>query len=624
MTQRNEPPVAQLKDVSLSFGGDVLFDRVSLALPRGARAALVGRNGAGKSTLMRVMARMIEPDSGEVWQSPGARAIYVAQEPDLTGFPALADYVLSGLPGGETAERHRAEAALMEMGLDPARAPAGLSGGEIRRAALARAIAADPDILLLDEPTNHLDIPAVEALEAFLAGFRGAALIVSHDRRFLENITNKTVWVRPGGVMTGEAGFAGFDAWSRAIEAEEDKVFARLETHIRAETHWLARGVTARRTRNEGRLARLHAMRAERGRLVAQKSGGAVSMATETGGPSGRLVIEAKGLSKSFATPEGPRCVLRNLDLRIMRGDRLGIVGPNGAGKSTLLNLLFGRVKEGPDAGEIRLGANLDIAFLDQNRESLAPQSTLWELMAPLGGDQIMVRGKPRHVAAYAKDFLFSAGQLRQPVGALSGGERNRLQLALALAKPANLLVLDEPTNDLDIETLELLEDMLESYEGTLIVVSHDRAFLDGVASSILWPLGDGRWTETPGGYADYERERARVFAGKLPGKTQIPGDGKAGTKAAEPGGKPVSRKLSFRDQHRLAELEKSLPRWEREIARLEHALSDPALYGKNPKEFNRLTENLVVQRDLLSAGEEEWLILEEKRAGLARIEGAG
>ncbi len=622
MAPRSEPPVAQLKDVSLSFGGEVLFDRVSLALPRGARAALVGRNGAGKSTLMRVMARMIEPDSGEVWQSPGARAVYVAQEPDLAGFPTLSDYVLSGLPEGEADEFHRAEAALMQMELDPARAPAGLSGGEIRRAALARAIAADPDILLLDEPTNHLDIPAVEALEGFLAGFRGAALIVSHDRRFLETITNKTVWVRPGGVMTGEIGFGGFDAWAAAIEAEEEKVFARLETHIKAESHWLARGVTARRTRNEGRLARLYGMRAERARLVAQQSGTTVSMAADIGGLSGRLVLEARGLSKSFPTPEGPRCVLHKLDLRVMRGDRLGIIGPNGAGKSTLLNLLLGRAKEGPDAGEIRLGANLDIAFLDQNREALAPHSTLWDLMAPLGGDQIMVRGQPRHVAAYARDFLFAANQLRQPVAALSGGERNRLQLALALAKPANLLVLDEPTNDLDIDTLELLEEMLESYEGTLIVVSHDRAFLDSVASSILWPLGDGAWTETPGGYADYERERARILSARSAGRAAVAGESRGNAKGAESAHKSAPRKLSFRDEHRLAELEKSMPLWEREIARLELALSDPALYGKNPKEFTRLTEKLTAQRAMLAAGEEEWLMLEDKKSSLARIDG--
>ncbi len=622
MAPRTEPPVAQLKDVSLSFGGEVLFDRVSLALPRGARAALVGRNGAGKSTLMRVMARMIEPDSGEVWQSPGARAIYVAQEPDLTGFATLSDYVLSGLPEGEADEFHRAEAALMQMELDPYRVPAGLSGGEIRRAALARAIAADPDILLLDEPTNHLDIPAVEALEGFLAGFRGAALIVSHDRRFLETITNKTVWVRPGGVMTGEMGFGGFDAWAAAIEAEEEKVFARLETHIKAETHWLARGVTARRTRNEGRLARLYGMRAERARLIAQQSGANVSMAADIGGLSGRLVLEAKGLSKSFPTSDGPRCVLRNLDLRVMRGDRLGIIGPNGAGKSTLLNLLLGRAKESPDAGEIRLGANLEIAFLDQNRETLAPQSTLWDLMAPLGGDQIMVRGQPRHVAAYAKDFLFAANQLRQPVAALSGGERNRLQLALALAKPANLLVLDEPTNDLDIDTLELLEEMLESYEGTLIVVSHDRAFLDSVASSILWPLGDGAWTETPGGYADYERERARILAAKNAGRAAVAGESRGNAKGAGSAHKSAPRKLSFRDEHRLAELEKSMPLWEREIARLELALSDPALYGKNPKEFTRLTEKLTAQRAMLAAGEEEWLMLEDKKSSLARVDG--
>ncbi len=622
MAPRTEPPVAQLKDVSLSFGGEVLFDRVSLALPRGARAALVGRNGAGKSTLMRVMARMIEPDSGEVWQSPGARAIYVAQEPDLTGFATLSDYVLSGLPEGEADEFHRAEAALMQMELDPYRVPAGLSGGEIRRAALARAIAADPDILLLDEPTNHLDIPAVEALEGFLAGFRGAALIVSHDRRFLETITNKTVWVRPGGVMTGEMGFGGFDAWAAAIEAEEEKVFARLETHIKAETHWLARGVTARRTRNEGRLARLYGMRAERARLIAQQSGANVSMAADIGGLSGRLVLEAKGLSKSFPTSDGPRCVLRNLDLRVMRGDRLGIIGPNGAGKSTLLNLLLGRAKESPDAGEIRLGANLEIAFLDQNRETLAPQSTLWDLMAPLGGDQIMVRGQPRHVAAYAKDFLFAANQLRQPVAALSGGERNRLQLALALAKPANLLVLDEPTNDLDIDTLELLEEMLESYEGTLIVVSHDRAFLDSVASSILWPLGDGAWTETPGGYADYERERARILSARSAGRAAVAGESRGNAKGAESAHKSAPRKLSFRDEHRLAELEKSMPLWEREIARLELALSDPALYGKNPKEFTRLTEKLTAQRAMLAAGEEEWLMLEDKKSSLARVDG--
>ena len=609
-----QPPVLSLSDIRLTFGGKPVFEGVTLSLAANERAVLVGRNGAGKSTLMKVIAGRIEPDEGQVWRQPGVRAVYLSQEPDLSGFDTLLEFAVQDLPAISAEDRHVAEAELMALGLDPSANPATQSGGQKRRAALARAFAADPDILLLDEPTNHLDIPAIEQLEGRLQGFRGALLMVSHDRRFLEKISTSCYWLRQGKVRRFGSGYDKFDDWANDVEAEEEKALDRLNTQLKAEQRWLERGVTARRKRNMGRLRKVMDMRAERS---ARKHGlneirATSDMTLETAEGSGKRVIEARGISKSFETPAGRLQIVEDLTIRIQRGDRLGIVGPNGAGKSTLIKVLLGELE--PDTGSIKLGTNLEIAYLDQGRAKLDPADTLWQALAPEGGDQIVVRGTPRHVASYAQDFLFKSEQLRQPVSALSGGERNRLLLAIALAKPSNLLVLDEPTNDLDMETLELLEDMLAEYDGTLLLVSHDRAFLDGVVTSCLSPVGNGKWLETPGGYVDAERQLKEIKGASVSRST---GSAKQTTKSEKPAQK-ASAKLSFKDKHRLEEIERLMPKLQAEIENLETGLGDPKLFGSDPKAFEKMSARLQVAREELEEIELEWLELEDKREKLS------
>ena len=599
--------LAQLKDVRLSLGGAPLFEGVDIALLKGERATLVGDNGAGKSTLMRILARRLEPDTGTLAFASGVSLAYVAQEPDLGGFATLRDYAQAPFADAAPTPFHRAEALLEAYELDPERAPQGLSGGEARRAALARAFAAETDILLLDEPTNHLDIPAIEDLEVRLRAFSGASLIVSHDRCFLERVSTVCYWLRNGRVQKLDRGFSAFDDWAAGIEASESKSLSRLETHLAAEEHWLQRGVTARRSRNEGRRRKLEAMRDQRRKQKNILTKSSADLAAEKGSDSGRLVIEARGVSKSY----GGRAVVNNLSLKIMRGDRVGIVGPNGAGKTTLIDMLLANRE--PDSGTVRVGANLEIAYVDQQRSMLKPDETIWETLCPLGGDQVMVRGKPRHVAAYAKSFLFPPTQLRQPTKALSGGEKNRLALAVALAQPANLLVLDEPTNDLDMDTLDGLEDMLAAYDGTVLIVSHDRAFLDGVTTQILGALGDGRWAETPGGYGDFEREHG----GYAP-KARSASD-KSSTRDADQAVRAPkqSRKLSYKDERRFAELEAHIPVLEKEIAAFEARLADAGLFARDPKAFNAAIAGLDKARAEKDAAETEWLEIEEKRAAL-------
>jgi ABC transport system ATP-binding/permease protein len=597
--------LAQLKGVRLSLGGAPLFEGVDLALIRGERAALVGDNGAGKSTLMRILARGLDPDAGERTIANGASLAYVAQEPDLAGYATLRDYVVAPFVDAAETPAYVADAALVSWGLDGARAPEGLSGGETRRAALARAFAADVDILLLDEPTNHLDIPAIEDLEARLRAFSGAVLIVSHDRRFLERASTACHWLRNGRVQRLDRGFGAFDEWAAGIEASEQKALARLETHLAAEEHWLRRGVTARRSRNEGRRRKLEAMRAERRRQTSLLSGSSAALEAGKGGDSGRLVIEAKGLAKSY----GGRPIVKDLSLRIVRGDRVGVIGPNGAGKTTLVDLLLGRLA--PDAGTVRLGANLEIAYVDQMRAGLDPAATIHEVLCPLGGDQVMVRGKPRHVAAYARDFLFQPGQLRQPTAALSGGERNRLALAAALAKTANLIVLDEPTNDLDMDTLDALEDMLSGYDGTVLIVSHDRAFLDGVTTQVVGALGGGRWVESPGGYEDFVREHGGFGAPPATPKRREAAPAPQAPSARAP------RKLSFKDERALAEIEARLPALEAEISALEARLADPAFFTADPRGYAAAAARLDAARAEKDRDEHAWLEIEEKRAAL-------
>jgi ATP-binding cassette subfamily F protein uup len=606
------PALAHVKDLRLTLGGAPLFDGVSFTLHKGECAALIGANGAGKSTLMRMLAGHVEPDAGEIAYASGVVVALARQEPDLEGFATLRDYAQSPaadlIGSNRITPAYAVEAELALLGLDPDHEPSGLSGGEARRASLARALAAEPDVLLLDEPTNHLDVAAIEALEQRIAALDGACLVISHDRRFLERVTDATLWLRQRRVLTIDEGYARFEDWAERIEAEEARAAARLETNLKAEEHWLRRGVTARRSRNEGRRRKLEAMRAERREQKALSAAPKAALTAYKGAESSKLVIEAKRLSVTY----GERPIVANFSTRIVRGDRVGVVGPNGAGKTTLLELLL--KKRAPDAGDVRLGGNLEIAYVDQTRAILESASTIWDALAPQGGDQVMVRGKPKHVAGYASEFLFTPQQLRQPIHALSGGERNRLALAVALARPANLLVLDEPTNDLDMDTLDALEDMLAAYDGTVLIVSHDRAFLDGVATQIIGPLGDGRWVETPGGWTDFEREYGGV---KSIRRTTAP-ERDAPKPAAQP---RTATKLSYKDERRASELEALLPNLQDEIQAIEASLAAPGAFDRDPAAFQASAARLEAKRAEHIAAESEWLEIELRREALASEE---
>ncbi len=596
-------PLLALRDVRLADGPRMMFDGVDLALEPRARGALVGRNGAGKSTLLRMLAGAVEPDGGDRFVTPGLRIGFVFQEPPITG-ASLGEFAAAG-----GAAPHEAEAALQAFGLDPAKGTDGLSGGEIRRAALARAFAEQPDVLLLDEPTNHLDILAIATLETRIAQARSAVLIVSHDRAFLERVTSQCFWLEDRKVRRLDQGFARFDDWAAKITAQEAEEARRLDKTLERETHWMLRGVTARRARNEGRRRRLVELRKEKADRL-RLTRGELSMSVKVAEPSGRRVVEAKHLSKTY----GERPLLKDFSTRIMAGERVAIVGPNGAGKTTLVRLLLG--EETPDTGSVKLGANLAIAYVDQARADLTLGMTLVQALAPDGGDQIMAQGRPRHVAAYARDFLFRDDQLRQPVTSLSGGERNRLLLARALAMPSNVLVLDEPTNDLDMETLDLLEDILADYDGTLLLVSHDRDFIDRLATSTIALDGRGRAVETPGGWTDFLAQNPGFFAAisetppAAPRKTPPP------PRVSEPA------KLSFKDQHRLKELDALMPKLTDKIAKAEAALADPGLYARDPKAFERTSHALDKARADLAAAEDEWLGLEERREALQKARG--
>ncbi|MBF0664087.1 MAG: ABC-F family ATP-binding cassette domain-containing protein [Brevundimonas sp.] len=604
------PPLVALKEVRLQDGPRPLFDGVDLAVEPRTRAALVGRNGAGKSTLMKLVMGLVEPDAGDRSVQAGTRFAYVPQEPKITG-ASLLDYAVSG-----DAQPWTAEAWLTTFGLDPAKPAVNLSGGEIRRAALARAFAEEPDLLLLDEPTNHLDILAIERLEEELLSARFAVLVVSHDRAFLNRVTQSVHWLEGRRVRTLNKGFAAFDDWAARVMEEEAESLRRLSKAIERETITFYSSITARRTRNEGRAVRLEAMRAQRAERVRDQPR-ELTLGIDSGATSGKLVAELKGVTKAF----GERVVIKPFTTRIMRGDRLAIVGPNGAGKTTLVKIMLGELA--PDSGSVRLGANLEPVYLDQSREGLKSDMTLWDALTPGGGDSILVRGVSKHVAAYAKDFLFQEGQLRQPISTLSGGERNRLLLARALAKPANMLVLDEPTNDLDMDTLDKLEELLESYDGTLILVSHDRDFVDRLATSTIAMNGRGDIVETPGGWTDFIRQNPGFLQ---PGANPRPQDKEAARRAADnpppasaaPPSPKKPAKLSFKDAHRLKELEGLLETLPADIARHEATLADPDLYARDRKAFDRATANAERARSLLAAAEEEWLELEAKREALS------
>ena len=492
------PPLLFLKEIALTFGGTPLLESADLSISAGERLCLVGRNGSGKSTLLKIAAGLVEPDHGERFVQPGTTIRYLPQEPDLSGYPTTLAYVEAGLTSGD--ENYRALYLLEALGLNGTEDPAKLSGGEARRAALARVLAPEPDVLMLDEPTNHLDLPAIEWLEAELASLKSSLVLISHDRRFLSNLSRATLWLDRGVTRRLDQGFAAFEDWRDTIFEEEERERHKLDRQIVREEHWVRYGVTARRKRNVRRMGELANLRQKRrdNRAVT----GDVKLVAAEADTSGAMVIEAKKISKSY----GERAIVSELSLRILRGDRLGIVGANGTGKTTLINLLTGKLP--PDAGHVRLGVNLAMVTLEQKRDSLDPNATLAETLTGGSGDKVVVNGEPRHVVSYMKDFLFPPEQARTPVSVLSGGERARLLLAVALASPSNLLVLDEPTNDLDLETLDLLEDMLGDYAGTLLVVSHDRDFLDRVATAVLVSEGKGRWLEYAGGYSDMVRQR--------------------------------------------------------------------------------------------------------------------
>ncbi|EKS28565.1 ABC-F family ATP-binding cassette domain-containing protein [Afipia felis] len=593
-------PLIQLKDIALTFGGTPLLTGVELAVEAGDRVCLIGRNGSGKSTLLKIVAGLIEPDRGTRFVQPGATVRYLPQEPDFSGAATTLAYVEAGLNPGD--DSYQARYLLEQLGLTGNEDPANLSGGEARRTALARVLAPSPDILLLDEPTNHLDLTTIEWLEGELASRRSALVIISHDRRFLANLSRATVWLDRGETRRIEKGFDAFEAWRDDVLAEEEREQHKLDRKIVMEEHWLRYGVSGRRKRNVKRLGNLHALRQQR-RDYRGATGKATLAAAESDA-SGKLVIEAKHIAKSF----GERAIVSDFSTRIARGDRLGIVGPNGAGKTTLINLLTGT--EPPDSGTVRLGANLEMATLDQHRESLDPKTTLSDALTGGRGDSIMVGGKPKHVVGYMKDFLFSQEQIRTPLEALSGGERGRLMLARALAKPSNLLVLDEPTNDLDLETLDVLEDMLGDYEGTVVLISHDRDFLDRVVTSVIAPEGQGRWIEYAGGYSDMLAQRGSDLKEKAVKGTPAPA--KAAKESSPSSAAPApKRRLSFKDKHALETLPKTMAKLQAEIAKLQTQLDDPTLYTRDRKAFDAASAAMAKAHADLTTAEEQWLELE-------------
>ena len=599
-------PLVALRDAALGFGGHPLFAGLTLGLARGEKACLVGRNASGKSSLMKALAGDLALDAGERFLQPGTTVSYLPQDPVLAAGRRVEDYVAGGLDEDGTQQRHRTAAVLARLQLDGARDLGALSGGEGRRAALARALVGAPQVLLLDEPTNHLDLPTIEWLEQELARFTGALLVVSHDRAFLARVSQTTFWLDCGRLKRLDKGYGHFEDWADAEAEREAQERHRLDRKIVREQRWLARGVTARRKRNQGRLARLGELRRRRAEWL--EAPGRAKLSAQEAPRSGDTVIEAAHLTKAFPRADGgTSAVLRDFSTRIRRGDRIGIIGANGAGKTTLVRLLTGDLT--PDSGTLRIGSNLTPLYFDQRREALDPEATLWQTLAPEGGDSLMVGGRQRHVVAYLGDFLFAESQARQPVKSLSGGEKNRLLLARLFARPSNLLVLDEPTNDLDLETLDLLLEVLDGYKGTLLLVSHDRDFLDRLVTGVIALDGEGRVTEAVGGYSDYLRRRAAA-----PPAPAAAGQEKTTKKARS----RADRKLSYREQRELDGLPGKIERLAEEIAQVETRLADPELYGRDPAGFEAAAARLRAARAEREALEERWLELEDRREALA------
>lgn len=603
------PPLLLLKDISLSFGGKPLLEDASLSIGPSERLCLVGRNGSGKSTLLRLASGEIEPDYGSRFVQPGATIRYLAQDPDLSGFATTRALVEAGLGPGD--DPHRARYVLDSLGLTGDEEPGRLSGGETRRAALAQVLAPDPDILLLDEPTNHLDVGAIEELETVLKASRSALVLISHDRRFLENLSQATVWLDRGTTRRLERGFAAFEAWRDGILEEEETARHKLDRQIVREEHWLRYGVSARRKRNQRRLDRLLSLRGERVQAKRNRVQADVKLTAHEAGEAGRKVIEAHRLHKSYGDLE----LVRDFSIRIARGDRVGIVGPNGAGKTTLINLLTGSLK--PDAGTVKLGTNLEVASLDQRREKLDPERSVSATLTGGSGDAVIINGEERHVIGYMRDFLFAPEQAGTPVKALSGGERGRLMLAVALAHPSNVLVLDEPTNDLDLETLDVLQEMLADYPGTVLLVSHDRDFLDRTVTTTIMAEGDGYWAEYAGGYSDMLAQRGGSgFADVPQDETMRRTKPKSTIKSSAPvrGGSGARKRLSPTEQHALKVLPTRIAAMHDEIGRLERLLSDSNLYARDRDAFTAAGTALTKTQADLAAAEEEWLRLEMLR----------
>ncbi|MES2290401.1 MAG: ATP-binding cassette domain-containing protein [Pseudomonadota bacterium] len=592
-------PVLAYENLGVIQGSGWLFRGLDLFVGPRDRLALIGRNGAGKTTLFKLLAGQIDADEGRRTIVPGSRVILLEQEPALTGFATLRDYATSG---GVAA--HEVEAIADQIGIDLSRESATASGGERRRTAIARAFAMEPDVLLLDEPTNHLDLAAIEWIEDWLSRFSGAFIAISHDRTFLTRLTKSTLWLDRGSIRRKEIGFGGFDAWTEAVYAEEARNAERLDAKLRLEEHWLLRGVTARRARNEGRKAKLMEMRATRAAMMGPQGTSKLSISTDD--VRTKSVIRAEHVTKSF----GDRTVIKDFSLRIQRGDRIGVVGSNGTGKSTLLKLLTGELE--PDSGKVTLAKSLDSVIIDQQRSLMAPEKSVRDVLTQ-GGDWIEVQGVKKHLIGYLKDFLFDPGVADAPIGSLSGGERSRLLLAREFARPSNLLVLDEPTNDLDLETLDLLQEVIADYDGTVLIVSHDRDFLDKTVTVTLGLDGSGKVDVVAGGYADWEKRRTQTSPRRKPGpasaeapKTQI---------APAPAG-ATRVKLSYKDQRDYDLLPARVEELAATIARDEEALSDGSLYTRDPKRFDALTAAIAKAQSEKDAAEERWLMLAEQVEG--------
>jgi ABC transport system ATP-binding/permease protein len=582
-------PLLGFEGLGLVQGSGWLFRGLDLFVGDRDRLALVGRNGAGKTSLLKLVAGQIDYDEGRRTIVPGKRVVMLEQEPRFDGFATLLDFVLSG---DHAPERHEAEAMADQLGVDLSRAASGASGGERRRAGLVRAVAMDPDLLLLDEPTNHLDLAGIQWLEDWLSRYRGAFITISHDRTFLTKLTSSTLWIDRGALRRTDIGFGGFENWQEKVFAEEARASDKLDAKLKIELHWLERGVTARRKRNQGRLAKLGEMRAARAAMMGPA--GTAKLAVTTDDVRSKSVIEADHVSKSF----GDRSIIRNFSLRIQRGDRIGIVGANGTGKTTLLRMLIGEIE--PDAGKVIRAKTLNGIIIDQQRKLLSPEKRVRDILAE-GGDWVEVRGIKKHIQGYLKEFLFEPGLADARVGTLSGGEQSRLLFAREFARPSNLLVLDEPTNDLDLETLDLLQEVIADYEGTVLLVSHDRDFLDRTVTLTLGLDGSGTVDIVAGGYADWEKRRRAPKASVAKAKTQVSAERL----------KPVT-KLSYKDQRDYDLLPKRIDEIDAALLRDEALLHDSALYARDPQRFDSLTKAIDDARVEKAQAEDRWLLLAE------------